>query len=405
MAGSGRRRHLAAILGAVAVCVSVPVIVLAADGGDRRDGDAITSAAAGAAPVGSSPAHVGSVAQADALGNTVIGGSDRSQLAFRFRATWTGTVVAVRVYVIKNVNGRSGYSEGDGGTMRIALQGDGGGHVPNGRNLASTTFRPMQKGFWPLVRFDKPADVVKGRLYHVVFTNVDSDPSSNYVSINALFSASRLGRGPSVPDGLAVFESDGRGSGGSHWFPRRSRPTEYYLPIMDVVGGRGGQHDGLGYMEVWDPKPIGGDAGVRQLIRTGSKTTTIKGAWLRVERDGGGAPLTLSVQKSGGDTVASGSVAAAKVPSGNAGWVYVRFEKPGKVAPNTDVALTASASSRSAYEAFPLRKGNDFGFSRSLQYSRGYAQFDDGDGWVGWDQWGGHDRRTSDLQFALDVTR
>jgi hypothetical protein len=390
----------------VAVCVSVPVIVLAADGSNHGGGSTVSAAAAGFAPVGSTPSHVGSVAQADALGNTVIGGSDRTQLAFRFRATWTGTVVAVRVYVIKNVNGRSGYSEGDGGTMRIALQGDGAGHLPNGRNVASARFRPLQSGFWPLVRFDKPADVVKGRLYHVVFTNVGSDPSSNYASINALYSASRLGSAPTVPDGLAVYESDGGGSGGSHWFPRRSRPNEYYLPIMDVVGGRGGQHDGLGYMEVWDPKPIGGDAGVRQLIRTGSKTTTIQGVWLRVQRDGGsGAPLILSIEKSGGGTLASGSVAAAKVHANDAGWVYTRFDKPAKVAPDSDITLTASASSSSAYEAFPLRKGTEFGFSRSLQYSRGYAQFNDGDGWVGWDQWGGHDRRTSDLQFALDVTR
>jgi hypothetical protein len=75
------------------------------------------------------------------------------------------------------------------------------------------------------------------------------------------------------------------------------------------------------------------------------------------------------------------------------------------VAPNTEIALTASASSSSAYEAFPIRKGNEFGFSRTLVFSAGYAQFNDGDGWIGWDQWGGRDRRNSDLQFALDVAR
>ena len=50
-----------------------------------------------------------------------------------------------------------------------------------------------------------------------------------------------------------------------------------------------------------------------------------------------------------------------------------------------------------------MRKGTSYGFDRTTIFDSGYAQFNDGSGWVGWDQWGGHDERTSDLQFALDV--
>jgi hypothetical protein len=399
--GRRRRGPLAAAGAVAAVCVSIPVIVLASDGHEGAR-DASTDA-----PVGARANHIGSLVQADALGNTVIGGFDRTQLSFRFRATWTGSVVAVRVYVIKNVNGRSGYSQGNGGTMRVALQADGGQgrHVPTGRRLASASFRPAERGFWPLVRFAKSAHIESGRLYHVVFTNTDPQPERNFVSINALYSGSRLGRAPAVPDDLAVLEADGGGGGAGAWQLRRSRPREYYLPIVDVVGG-GGQHDGLGYMEVWDPKPIGGEAGVRQLVRIGDKTTRINGAWLRVKRESGAdAPLSLAIDQADGKTLASATVPAASVPTGDPGWVYARFSEPASVPPHTDIALTASASSGSAYEAFPIRKGSEFGFSRELMYANGYAQFDDGDGWVGWDQWGGHDRRTSDLQFALDVAR
>jgi hypothetical protein len=397
-----RRRSLAALAGVAAVCVTIPVVVLASNG-SHHSTSTLEAAAVGAAPVGAQPQRVGSLVQADALGNTVIGGNDGSQLSFRFRATWTGTVVAVRVYVIKNVNGRSGYSSGDGGSMRVALQADGRGHDPGGRNAASTTFRPMDHGFWPLVRFDKPAHVTQGRLYHIVFTNVDSNPGRNYVSINALYSASRLGQAPAVPDDLAVLEGDRGRGGGPFWHPRRSRPSEYYLPIMDVVGGRKGQHDGLGYMEVWDPKPIGGGAKVRQLLRSVSKKTRVNGVWFRVERDGGDVPLTLSIGPPNGAALGTTTVAPGKVPTSDAGWVYARFSQPVSLPANTNLALTASASSSGAYEAFPLRKGNEFGFSPGLMFSRGYAQFNDGSGWVGWDQWGAHDRRTSDLQFALDV--
>jgi hypothetical protein len=383
----------------VATCVMIVLVAAcSSSGSDRAPASDPTTGA-----------RAGSLIQADALGNTVIGGPDRTALAFRFRATWTGTVVAVRCYVIKNVNGRTGYSEGDGGVMRVALRADSGRrpHVPVGPHLAIATFQPAERGFFPLVRFDRPAHVVAGRFYHVVFSNIGRAPESNYVSINALYSSSRLGRGPSVPDGLAVLEDDAGGGGATRWAPRRSSAYEYYLPILDVVGGGAGQHDGLGYMEVWDPKPIGGDAMVRQLLRAPQgRSIRVRGVWLRVRRrDGVDAALVLRLQRSHGQVLASASLAPGKVPTSGAGWVHARLSKPISLTPRTEFALTASAAGARSYEAFPIRKGSGFGFDRETFFDGGYAQFNDGGGWVGWDQWGGHDRRDSDLQFALDTVR
>jgi hypothetical protein len=353
--------------------------------------------------------RIGSLVQADALGNTVIGGPDRTALAFRFRASWTGSVAAVRVYMIKNVNGRTGYSSGDEGIMRVTLQPDSGRrpHVPVRQRLATATFRPADEGFFPLVRFDRPARIVAGRRYHVVFANVDPEPARNYVSINALYSASRLGRGPAVPSGLAVLEGHPDRGGRIRWTPRRSHPGEYYLPIVGIVGGRPGQRDGLGYMEVWDPKPIGGEAMVRQLLRTpGGTSLRVDSVSLRVRRLAGArAPLVLRLERPDGQVLASASLALRKVPSRDAGWVRARFSKPVSLAAGSRLALTASAATASSYEAFPIRKGTGFGFDRRTFFSAGHAEFNDGGGWVGWDQWGGHDRRNSDLQFALGVAR
>jgi hypothetical protein len=382
------------------------VILLASACSNSSSGHATT--AASDPPIASAASarayRAGALVQADSLGNTVIGGPDRSSLTFRFRAMWTGSVAAIRCYVIKNVNGRSGYSLGDMGTMRVLLQADSGRrpHVPVGHALASATFRPADRGFFPLVRFNKAAHVAEGRLYHVVFSNVARDPVHNYASINALFSKSRLGRGPGAPEGLAVLESDGGGS--ARWAPRRSSAHEFYLPILDVVGGRSGQHSGLGYMEVWDPKPIGANTGVRQLLRVPAGGSTVTGAWLRVHREGStGDPLVLSLVRSDGKTLSSVSVPADKVPTADAGWVHVQFASPVQLAAGTTLALTASAASAGAYEAFPIRKGSGFGFDPKTYFNGGYAQFNDGSGWVGWDQWGGHDRHDSDLQFALDL--
>jgi hypothetical protein len=380
----------------LAGCAALAVVLLTATC------SGINERASSAATTGS--AHrAGSLVQADALGNTVIGGDDGTALAFRFRAAWTGSAVAARFYVIKNTSQRSGYSNGTGGTMLVTLRADSGRspHRPVGPALASTTFRPASSGVFPLVRFGHRAPIVAGRFYHLVFQNIDAQPQRNYVSINGLFSFSRLGRGPAVPSGMAVLEKD-RGSG---WFPRRSRPHEFYLPILEIVGARPSQRAGLGYMEVWDAKPIGGDAGVRQLLRTpADRATRVTGAWLRVKRDSDtGAPLVIRLGRSDGSVLASATLSAGSVPTSDAGWVHARFSSPVSLPGGSEVTLTASAGAASSYEAFPIRKGVDYGFDTSTYFDSGYAQFNDGSGWLGWDQWGGHDRHDSDLQFALDV--
>ena len=407
--GSGVMTRGGRRLGAWMACVTMPLVVLASacssSGSDAKSNGSSASGDIVARAASPFTLGTGSLVQADALGNTVIGGDDRTSLSFRFKATWTGTVKALRFYVIKNVNGRSGYSSGSMGTLRVALETDSGGrHVPSGKRLASTSFRPADRGFFPEVGFSKPPHVVAGHLYHVVFSNVDPDPARNYVSINALYSGSRLGQGPKVPDDFAVLEGDRGGGGATFWSPRRSRPHEYYLPILDVVGG-GGQHLGIGYMEVWDAKPIGGDAQVRQLLRT-RKSKRIDGLWLRVQReDGASDGLTVTVGRASGGSIASASVDPGKVPTSAPGWVHVRFSSPATLPASTELALTLSASGGSSYEAFPIRKGTGYGFDRTTVFDSGYAQFNDGSGWVGWDQWGGHDERNSDLQFALDESR
>src|SRR5918998_2848559 len=94
--------------------------------------DAPDTAATAAAEQRSGAASRSATVAADSLANTRIGGPYGTVLAFRFRSSWTGEVRAVRVYVIRNSDGRTGYSGGTGGTMRLSLAPDSGGrrHVP-----------------------------------------------------------------------------------------------------------------------------------------------------------------------------------------------------------------------------------------------------------------------------------
>ena len=252
-----------------------------------------------------------------------------------------------------------------------------------------------------LVQFGRRAHIVAGRYYHVVFQNIDSQPQRNYVSINGLFSFSRIGRGPAVPSGMAVLEKD-RGSG---WFPRRSRPHEFYLPILEIVGARPSQRAGLGYMEVWDPKLVGGDAGVRQLLRTpAGRTTRVKGAWLRIKRERGtDAPLVIGLGRSDGAALASATLAPSAVPTSDAGWVHATFSRPVSLPAGSEVTPLRVGRTALLVRGVPHPQGRRLRLRhidvlrqrlRAVQHRQRLARLD---------QWGGHDRHDSDLQFALDV--
>jgi hypothetical protein len=366
-----------------------------------------TAVATAASADAASESH-GSLIAADTLANTRIGGPYGTVLAFRFRSQWTGVVRGARVYVVVNSDGRDGYSGGTGGRLRVSLVADAGRprHVPSSHRLASASVAAPSHDSWPLVRFAKAPKVVAGRYYHVVFTNDDPDPRDNYVSINALLSYGHDEPSPRVPDGLAVLLGSTRDGGATphRWETRAEQPSQRYAPILDVAGGRPGQHLGLGYMEVWsgNPKPIGGNAEVRQLL--GRPSRAITGAWLRVRRHvGESAALQLSIGPVGGGVLAEASVPASSIPADGDRWVHVRFDKPVR-ASGRSLALTATAAARSSYEAFPIRKGVEFGFDPRAVFDAGYAQFTRADGaWTGWDQWGQPNRHDGALQFALDL--
>ena len=368
-----------------------------------------SSAVATAASAGPALGRHGSLVAADSLANTRIGGPYGTVLSFRFRSHWTGVVRSVRVYVVVNSDGRDGYSGGTGGRLRVSLVADDGrpSHLPSGRRLASAAVAAPSHDSWPLVRFAKAPKVVAGRYYHVVFTNDDPDPRDNYVSINALLAYGHDEPSPRVPDGLAVLLGSTRDGGATprHWETRTEQPGQRYAPILDVAGAQPGQHLGLGYMEVWsgNPKPIGGDAEVRQLLGRGP-SRAITGAWLRVRRHAGAsAPLRLSIgPAAGGAALASASVPASSIPADGDRWVHVRFAHPVR-APGRSLALTAAADAPSSYEAFPIRNGVEFGFDPRAVFSAGYAQFTGGGGWTGWDQWGQPNRHDGDLQFAIEL--
>lgn len=127
----------------------------------------------------------------NALGNTVIGSYNRQQsmVSSRFLATASGHMNYIRILLATG----TGYSSGTGGTIRVTLRNDDGSsaHLPNmGQVLATASFRPAlpanqpKKTFPQEVRFSGKPHLQAGKIYHLLFENIDPNPASNFISID-----------------------------------------------------------------------------------------------------------------------------------------------------------------------------------------------------------------------------
>ncbi len=90
-------------------------------------------------------------------------------------------------YLIVNAS-KSGYNAGTGGTLLIQLETDDGSsaHNPSGVVLGSATI-PNPSANFPEVALSSAPQLTAGNLYHLVFTNIDPNPTANYVSVDELY--------------------------------------------------------------------------------------------------------------------------------------------------------------------------------------------------------------------------
>jgi hypothetical protein len=352
----------------------------------------------------------GSCRQADSLANTPIG-KGGVQVSCRFRANPGGVFQAIRPYLIWSF-AKKGYHAGSGGTLKVELQSDDGSaaHLPTGPVLATNVQRmslvPTSDRFFPQMFFDKAPVLKAGELYHLVISNTDPDPEGNFVSVNALFN--KEGATPQQPgladtDWAMLFRSKAKPA----WVVRRTPGTaESFTPILEVDYANG-RSQGMGYVEFWmgAPKAISGRAAVREIFTVTGPPRKVASVSVRVRRLSGTAPLAAALEQGDGKVVEVGKgdgtslTPCASGSLGGCGWMT--FALPGQptLAPGKTYHLVLTCPGPGAYEAFPMRKGTDKGFSDATLFGDGHAEFDDGHGWAGWEQWGKKGLTNADLQI------
>ena len=347
--------------------------------------------------------------QADSLANTPVG-KGGLEVSYRFRAKPGGPLQAVRPYLIWSF-AKKGYHAGTGGTLKVTLQEDDGSpaHRPSGKVLATHVRRmgilPGSDRFFPQLFFDRAPVLAAGTLYHLVFSNTDPDPEGNFVSVNALFN--RVAACPQQPgledEGWAMlFRSKAKPA----WVLRCTPgASESFTPILEVDYANG-QSQGMGYIEFWmgAPKPIAGPAAVRELFTVTGPARKVAALSVRVRHLAGSAPLLATLEQGDGKVLAVAKGDGRTLPLtpsasfGGCAWASFSFPASPTLATGQTYRLVLSCPA-GRFEAFPMRKGTDKGFSDATLFGDGHAEFTDGSGWAGWEQWGKQGLTNSDLQF------
>jgi hypothetical protein len=339
---------------------------------------------------------------ADSLANCVVGPYG-DLVAYRFVAEHSGPLSRIRFYIISN---KAGYSGGNAGALEVSIESDDGtsAHNPSGTVLAKSTLEhPVPAngaaGYFPLVTFSTPANLTAGKIYHVVFTNVDPTPSINFLSVDDLYY-----KYPTSPNQPTVSDM---ASSVLRWRSGTWERLPGYSPIFELYFSNG-DYQGYGYVEafVMAPEVISGSRAVRETFTVSGATRSISSVGIRLARISGSGNLTIRLENGAGTLIEQGYLAASSFPiasSASPVWATYTFANSQNLATGQTYHLVLEAPSSTEYEAYPMEKGPSYGFDKLTYFPDGYAQFNPGTGWTGWSVWGVNNRTDGDLQFYFGI--
>jgi len=352
------------------------------------------------APQPSTPFYYGSGFSADSLANTQVGGPNLNAVDYRFQSKHAAALESIRVFFIWSEI-KFGYQAGEGGTVQVELLADdnSAAHLPTGPALATLTYGNIiaTGNYYPSLVFPHPAVLAGGALYHLVFTNVDPTPVTNYVSLDAIYTnAQTAPMQGCIPDAdWAELVKSGLGA----WKLR-----EGFTPTLELTFADGG-HQGNGYVEIWStaPETVSGNASVRETFKVSGPSRTFTRVEVRLRRVAGASPLTVALEEADGTVLEAGTIPAAEFLTTAPAWVTLTFPQSRVLASGVGYNLVLTSPADTQYQAYPMRKGADKGFTSATWFPDGHAQFTATGalGWTGWTQWGTANLTDSDLQFLF----
>lgn len=359
----------------------------------------------GSGSAASSSQYYGSGIGSDGLANTTVGPNGNT-VSYRFRAKHSGVLPQVLIYLIPD---HPGYAAGTAGTTQVTLNTDDGtsSHSPTSTVLASYVMSdvlslPSPARYFYTVQFASSPTLTAGQLYHLVFKSIDASPSVNFLSVDAFYQV--VFPSPVQP---TISDTDAAvllGENGSSWQPRAGYTPIYQLQFQNGVT------EGIGYMEGWSgaPEPISGTNAVRETFTVSGSAVNVSSVGIRLAHLNGNDPLVVRLENADGSLIEEGSVPAAAIQQSSAAspayvWASYKFSTTYALVPGNTYHLDFEASATSTYQAFPIRKGLNYGFQPTTYFPDGHAEFEQNGSWAGWTQWGATNRTDGDLQFYFSL--
>jgi hypothetical protein len=319
----------------------------------------------------------------DTLANMQVGGpasrAPNTFVSYRFRAEQSSTLTKFRPFIVPAVAPYVPvYAGGTGGTIRVTLEQDNAG-LPSGTALATRDLTGLTvggNGRFVEYAFASPATLTAGTRYHLVFTNIDPNPTVNYVSMDLtyVYGNTLSPRQPYTSDAdYAGLRKIGSGS----WSVQGG-----YTPIIDLTYGNGA-HQGRGYMEVEvaNKAVIAGSSNmVRELFTVSGGDRVVTGGAVRVAKTSGSGDLVVRLEDAGGALIDSFSVPTTSVPTLTSGdspsgvWVSGAFSAPRTLVNGATYRLRLSTDSSTSLWTRGIQQGDSYGFHAATYFNDGVLQ-------------------------------
>jgi hypothetical protein len=301
-------------------------------------------------------------------------GPDGPKFDIRFRAEQSDKLKSVILFMKTG----SGYSGGTGGVVNISLQSDDGtaNHLPSGAELDSSQAAPGNPAS-PTFRefpFSGNTALTAGSLYHLVLTNADPSPSTNYVSFNNIFNPDQ------TPNPYYSFTD-----WGLNWISKSAWVLKSNSTPIAAIKYAGGSSQGMGYIDALGGSGLFNIQGSNQVAETftvsgGNKTVT--DVRVHIKKTGSPGALTVTLATTDGTAIEQGTIPASTIGT-NYDWAVLKFASSHVLNNGSSyrVALSAPADSSNNYQVFPLQDGVRYGVDVPSEFHDGHYQNNTGSGW------------------------
>ena len=313
------------------------------------------------------------------------------------------------------------YSIGNGGSIYVEVREDDGSddHLPSDVVLGRTAqpYVPMETGKYPELALENPVALQAGKLYHLVYVNVNTPQGCNRsgVSVSAAASCPRnqgmvglngtthyIEEGPTSRYGPFLSRSPAvhyRQSSGNAWRISDTVTSWYEVKYDDDVwfGDSMVAYDSfLGAVD----KKIEGSTRARQVFTVTDASRTVDGIWVNHGHTdyANGRSMQVQLKSANGSVLAEGEIPHSALclqimnngddawNSGCKTWGYAEFPSAVELVEGSSYTLELNSPSGAGFRVTSYFTLSHYGSTDSTQWTDAYAESSTNSG-ASWSSW------------------